>query len=65
VNLVMKLAMLELLPPLANATELPILLASLSWAPMLRPNAERRLWFARLPASSQDKSAPIVQLDCR
>ncbi len=47
-NLVMKLAMLELLPPLANATELPILLASLSWAPMLRPNAERRLWFAQL-----------------
>jgi hypothetical protein len=35
----MKLAILEVLPPSVNETELPILLGSLSGPPMLRWNA--------------------------
>ncbi len=38
----MKVAMLELLPPSEDATELPILLGSLTWAPILRRNTDRR-----------------------
>jgi hypothetical protein len=37
----MKLAMLEVLPASVDGAELPILLGSLSWALMLRRNAER------------------------